>query len=124
ADAPTFQRQLRERDFHSMMHSAAEGPDVRLAMQAFISGHSRNWSQYSNSRVDELILRMITESGEALGESISEIEQILLKDMPRLPAGALTQMGGQKNLRGIHERGGYEGSNDMMVSNRHLWFEE
>ncbi|MPZ99155.1 MAG: hypothetical protein GEU80_07425 [Dehalococcoidia bacterium] len=124
-DGPSFQRALLAGEHDCITHQSYDGPETRLAIQAFATGHSRNWSKYSNPTVDELVARSMAESGEQLGETIAELEAILMEDHPWFGLGIVPALAARDRVQGI-DRGGWEGAsgNDSKIVSQYYWFTE
>lgn len=127
-DGPSFQRRLLEGEYDSITHQILEGPDVRLALQAYLTGSSRNWSFYSNPEVDDLITQSMAQSGDELGDTISKIEQAVLETGSPLyrlgqwqQAASRTRVHGPELLEGRSMGGA---GNDATILPRYWWFEE
>lgn len=124
-DQPSFQRALLAGELDCITHQSFDGPDVRLAVQAFTTGHSRNWSKYSNADVDDLVARSLAQSGDELAETIKAIEAHLIEDMPWFALGIVPALAVRNRVQGV-ERGGWEGanSNDPKIVAQFYWFDE
>jgi ABC-type transport system substrate-binding protein len=125
-DGPSFQRALLAGEHDAITHGASDGPDVRLSIQIFETGHSRNWSGFSDPEIDDLISRMQIQSGEELQESFSDFESRLIGGKsPIFGLGVSQTMAVASRIRGVRERGGFEGANnDIWINNQNYWIEE
>lgn len=108
-DAATFsQKVTRDREFDMVNYLLYEGPDVRIAALNYKTGGSRNYASYSDPKVDELIDRTYGESGEAMFETVAEIQTHLIEDgVPVIACGTINDtMATRENVHGLQERMG------------------
>lgn len=125
-DGPSFQRALLAGELSAITHGQSDGPDIRLAIQSYQTGHSRNWSKFSDPDIDALIERMHQERGEALAETFADFESRLIGgNTPVFSVGVDQYMATSTRVHGLAERGGFEGANnDDKIGAHHYWFEE
>lgn len=126
-DTSGFQRALADRDYDIVAYTIYEGPDTRLAALNYTTGTSRNYANYSNTAVDDLVVASWSQTGDELLATIRAIEDELIgKSNPVLVlAGVYDQIGRAANLRGLEEQMGYgsDGAyNIPSTSRKHVWF--
>ena len=127
-DPASFQRSLAARDYELMGgYGIYEALDARLAAENFRTKGSRNYGNYSNPQVNDLIDKAYTQPlAEAL-KTIGEIEKILFDASPLIvPDAFFESLGASNKVKGLPDRlgAGSGGSyNEVVKSRKFVWLD-
>lgn len=117
---------LAKKEYDGISFLIVDGTDSRIAVLDMKTGGPRNWSNYSNPKVDELIDKTFAQSDKDMIETLAQIEKIFLEEgHPQIrSANSRDQMAIRDRIQGMEERGGRGGAsagNMMATELRHIW---
>ncbi|MFN8559053.1 MAG: ABC transporter substrate-binding protein [Dehalococcoidia bacterium] len=128
-DPASYQRALAGREYQMAGgYQIYEALDPRLAAENWKSKASRNYANYSNPQVDQLIDKSFAQPFKEAQGTIAEIEKLLLADLPLIiPNGVFETMGASNKIKGLADRLG-PGSggvyNEVHKARKFVWLEQ
>ena len=128
-DAPSYQRAISARDFQMMgVYSIYEALDTRLVAVNWKTKGSRNYGNYSNPQVDQLVEKAYAQPFKESLSTIQEIEKILLDASPLIvPNGLYEAIAASNKVKGLADRLG-PGSggqyNETSKARKFIWLEQ
>lgn len=124
-DSASFQRALAARDYQVMGYTIYEALDTRLAAINYKTKESRNYSNYSNPQVDDLVTKSFGQPLTEALKTIHDIEQMLLDESPVvMQTGNYESIGARNRIDGVkaHIGPGSGGSyNDPSLLRKWVW---
>jgi peptide/nickel transport system substrate-binding protein len=128
-DGTSYQRSISAREFQIMGgYAIYEALDARLAAENWKTKGTRNYSNYSNPQVDQLIAKAYGQPQQEALKSIQAIEKILLEGNPLIvPNGGFEAIFANAKVKGLTDRLG-PGSggqyNETSKARKFIWLEQ
>ena len=126
-DPASFQRSIAAREYQMMGYVIYEALDTRLVAENWKTKGSRNYGNYSNPHLDQLVDKSFAQPFKESLSTIQEIERILLDGSPLIvPTGLYETLAANNKVKGLTDRLG-PGSggqyNELHKARKFVWLE-